>query len=69
MDIKTKFKPGDIVWVKGQTPFKFLICMVIIDEQGIPLYCGGRNPKEDQVYPEVVLSDTKPAPAIALAGK
>lgn len=60
MEIKTKFKPGQIVWVKARQPFKFLIVLVVVDEQEQPMYCGGRNLKEDAVFSENQLQENKP---------
>ena len=54
MELKTKFKPGDIAYVGKQ---KFLIVLVVVDENQV-YYCGGRNPKDDPMVPEGVLTDS-----------
>lgn len=59
MEIKTKYKPGDIVWVSAKQPYKTLIVMIMIDEQGIPLYGSGRSPAEG-LYQESQLSKNRP---------
>lgn len=55
MKIETRFQPGDIAYIGQQ---KFLVVLVVVDENQV-YYCGGRNPKDDPMVPEKMLSPTK----------
>jgi hypothetical protein len=55
MEIKTRFKPGDIVWVDSNIgPRKFLIAQVIVDENEVA-YSNGRG----GLIPEAAARATK----------